>query len=560
VESNEHAMPKPTPRATSTIRRVAAWLLACAAVLVAAGCLGSDAEDRPAGGSAQAGRGAEVDELTLVVPVQADALDTTKASVGSLGVLLLGLEPLVLYDSGSGELRPNLAKSFEQVDPVTYRYTLRAGVKFWDGTPLAIEDVLFSFDLHRQRGSESFIAQQWSGVKSLKRTGPNEITVNLAGPNPQFAFTVAQTGILSKDYYRRNRETIGSPGTLNMGTGPYRFESFKPSAETVLVRNEDYWGRRPHVARLHLRTVSDDATRLLALRSEDADGVIGIPLGQLSSFEGISGVEISSDVDYSVYKFNFDLTKKPWDDPRLRRAFASTVDRSAVAGGIFKEQAEEAASIVPRDVMEVLVPTAEVEAAYADIRELTPPFDLERAKDEMSQSTVPDGVSTTLLVTGSDPNLASIAQAVAQNAEQVGIDIEIKEVDDNTYYNAVYFKHTTDGLSLENFGADGPDASNIPSNALDSANGYPQGSGVNVSNYENGAVDRLLRESRTLEVDDPKRGQLLLEAQAEAAADLPFVPVAFPRIILGLKDEYRWNGFDTFWWLSRWPDQITVGG
>jgi peptide/nickel transport system substrate-binding protein len=538
-------------------RQLARAIAAVALVLTIASCGSSGGSQSATGGSPAAGR--EIDSLTLVVPLQGDALDTTKASIGSLGVLLLGLEPLVRYDAKSKELVPNVADSFEQQGR-TYRFELRGGVKFWDGAPLRAEDVVFSFDLHRGKDSESFIAQQWSDVTSVRATGPSTITVKLASPNPQFAYTVAQTGILSKAYYEENRARIGSPGVLNMGTGPYRFESFTPSAKTVLVRNDGYWGKKPPIRRLDLRTISDDSTRLLALQSGDADGVIGIPLAQLDSFREVPELEIASTVDYSVYKFNFDLTKKPWDDVHLRRAFAHVVDRDAIANGILKRNATAGSTLVPPTIMEALVPPEQVEAAYGEIASLAPAFDLAKAKEELSRSSMPDGFSTTLLVTGSDPNLASIAQTVGQNAKEIGIDIQVKQVDDNTYYNAVYFKHTTEGLSLENFGADGPDASNIPSSALDSRNGYPQGSGVNVSNYESAAVDRVLRESRQLKADDPARGELLLDALDQAARDLPFVPLAYPKIYLGLSDEYRWDGFDTFWWLTSWPEQVAAAG
>jgi peptide/nickel transport system substrate-binding protein len=295
------------------------------------------------------------------------------------------------------------------------------------------------------------------------------------------------------------------------------------------------------------------------VQSGEADGVVGIPLAQLSAFERVSSLSLSSGVDYSVYKFNFDLTKKPWDDPHLRRAFAHAVDRDGLAEDLFKGNAEAAVTLVPPTVMEQVLPRQQVEDAYARIADEVPGFDLEAARRELAQSSTPDGVTTTLLITGSDPNLAAIAQTVAQDLEKVGIRLQIKQVDDNTYYNAVYFKHTTDGVSLENYGADGPDPSNIPSGALDSANGYPQGSGVNVSNYASPEVDALLARSRQLRQDDPRRGELLIDAQARAAQDTPFVPLVYPKVYLGLRDGLSWAGFNAFWWLSRWPADITAG-
>lgn len=541
-------------------RRLWRALLATVALALAAGLAACGGSSGSSAGSGSGGTAAKaIDHLTVVVPVQADALDTTKASVGSLGVLLLGLEPLTLYDPATGSFKPNLATSFRQDDPLTYRYTLRQGVKFWNGTPLTADDVVFSFDLHRGKGNASFIAQQWAGVASVRKTGADGIEIKLSAPNPQFPFAIAGTGIVSKAYYEAHRKQIGSPEVLNMGTGPYRFTSFKPSAETTLVRNERYWGPKPPVKRLDVRTIADDSQRLLAVQSGAVDGVVGIPLAQLPSFRHVPSFALSSGVDYSIYKFNFDLDKKPWGDVHLRRAFAYAIDRDAIANQLFEGNAEPAVTLVPPSVMAQIMPRAAVDAAYARIAASEPGFDLAAARRELAQSSTPHGITTTLLVTGSDPNLAAMAQVAAQDLAKVGIHLQIKQVDDNTYYNAVYFRHTTDGVSLENFGTDGPDPSNIPSNALDSANAYPQGSGVDVSDYRNPQVDRLLAQSRQLRQDDPKRGQLLIDAEALAAKDTPYVTLFYPRIYLGLKQGLRWPGFSTFWWLSRWPDDVSAG-
>jgi len=543
----------------TTRKRFLATAAAASATILIAACGGSSrsgATNTDSGGSPAAGRG--IDSLTVIVPVMSDALDPTKASVGSLGTLLLGLEPLLLYGPDQ-ELKPNLAESFEQQDATTYRVKLRDGVQFWDGSPLTVDDVLASIAVHRTKGTASFIAGQWADVQSVRKTARNELTIRLSRPNPQFVYALAQTGIFSKAYAKKHGDRLGSPGVLNMGTGPYRFESFTPSSKAVLVRNDDYWGEPSRVARIETRVIADDSNRLLALQSGDVDAIIGIPISQIKTFSKIPGFEVSDAVDYSVYKFNFELDKKPWDDVHLRRAFAHSVDREALARGILNGAAP-ATTLVPPSIMEALVPEDQVAAAYEELRAALPAFDLERAKTELAQSGAPDGVKTTLLVAGSDPNLSALAQTVAQSAKQIGIDMRIQQVDDNTYYNAVYFKHTTDGLSIDNYGSDGPDPVNIPNNALGSATALPGGSGINIANFRSGDVDDLLARSARLKADDPARGPLIIDALKRSSAELPYVPIAYPKLYMGLKNGYTYSGFNTFWWLNRWPDLIAGAG
>jgi peptide/nickel transport system substrate-binding protein len=209
--------------------------------------------------------------------------------------------------------------------------------------------------------------------------------------------------------------------------------------------------------------------------------------------------------------------------------------------------------------MSTLVDPERVDDAYGEIAALIPQHDIELAKKEMAQSTVPDGVSTEVLVVGSDPNLSAITQTVAQEAAKVGIDIKVKEVDDNTYYNAIYFKHKTKGLGLDTFGAQGPDPSNLVVNALSSDRALPEGSGINVSNYRSDAVDKSIAASKVLKVDDSERGEHLMDAQLQAAKDLPFVPVAWPKVYSALSG-MTYEDWNTFWFMADWPRQLRSGG
>lgn len=524
-------------------RRLWVRLTGGAAALVmltsVAACGGSDG-----GGSAGS-------DLKVLVPLQASLLDPTQGSIQSLGVMLLGLEPLERMQS-DGSLAPELATDVQQPDPRTYVYEIRSGVEFWDGTPLTADDVVFSFDLHAAEGSDSINSSLWASVASIEKTSDASVTVRLTEPDPQFPYVVAQTGIVSKAFYD-SHEDIGTPGVLNMGTGPYEFESFKPSSETVLKANADYWGAEPKYDTLTLRTVTDDSTRLQAVQSGEFDGIFNIPLAQLASYEGISDLTHAHSPDYSVYKFNFDVSKAPWNDIHLRRAVTMAIDRADLVEGPLAGKATLAPTLVPADVMQTLAPSDAVESVYSDL-ESGFRFDLDAAKREMAQSSVPDGLTVTLPVTGSDPNLSAIAQTAAQRLAEIGVELEIQEVDDNTYYNAVYFEHTTDGLTLDNFGATAPDPSNMALYCLLSSNGLPDGSGVNIAQYDNPQVDGLLQQSQQLATDDPERGQLLLDALEASQEDLPYVPIAFPNVYAAGNSKLQLADFSTFWWLTRWTE------
>lgn len=502
--------------------------------------------------------GSKPESLKVLVPIQGDVLDPTRATVSGLGPQLIALEPLMRFQS-DGTFAPNLATKVDNPSPTTYVYTIRPGVKFWDDTPLTVDDVIFSLNLHAAPESESLNHAFWIGVKSIEATGDDQVTITLNGPDAQFAYAVATAPIVSKAFYAKNKKTVGTPGTLNMGTGPYEFTSFKPSTQTVYKANPTYWGPEPDYKTLEVETVSDDATRLTAVQSGAYDAIFDIPLAQLKSYKGISGFSIADAAeDASIYKFNFDVTKAPWNDVHLRRAFIKAIDRRKIVDGTLGGNAALAPTLVPAEMMKTVAEPGEVDATYSKL-EKGLAYDPAGAKAELAQSATPDGVKVTLLVTGSNPNLSLIAQTAAQDLKEIGIVLDIKEVDDNTFYEAVYFKHTTDGVSLEVFSGTNPDPANIPNYALSSTFGLPKGGqGSNLSDFDNPEVDRLLADSQKLATDDPKRGSLVLQALETAQEDPPFMPLAFPQLYAGASKGLTMSDFTPFWWMSFWPDGITA--
>lgn len=527
--------------ASRRLRRAAAVATVTALVGALTSCSGGS------GGSSSG----SASDLKVLVPVQAPLLDPTQASIQSLGVLLLGLEPLQRMQP-DGSLRPDLATAVKQPDPTTYVYEIRPGVKFWDGRHLTADDVVYSFELHAAKGSKSINASLWQSVVSIDKTAANEVTVKLSSPDPQFPYVVAQTGIVSEAFYKSHKN-VGTPAVLNMGTGPYEFESFKPSSETDLKANPNYWGKKPRYNQITVRTVADDSTRLLALQSGEFDGIFNVPLAQLGSYDRIKGLKQASSPDYSVYKFNFDTSKAPWNDIHLRRAVSMAINREDLVRGPLSGKATLAPTLVPADVMSSLVPATTIASTYKLLGSRFR-FDLAAAKREMAKSSVPHGLTVRMPVTGSDPNLSAIAQTAAQTLTKIGIHLQIQEVDDNTYYNAVYFKHTTDGFTLDNFGGTAPDPANLPLYCLLSSNALPAGSGVNISQYNNPQVDQLLHRSQQLPTDDPKRGKLLLAALMKAQADVPYVPIAFPNVYAVGDSKLDLNRFTTFWWMTMWTE------
>lgn len=496
--------------------------------------------------------GGTLGALSVSVPLLPDRLHTTRAVGPILGVVLLGLEPLLLLGP-DGAVEPNLALSHEQPKPTRHVFRLRTGVRFWDGSPLTAEDVVASFTAHFAKGTDSAAGSYWAAVADVRAERPDVVVVDLDRPQTDFVYTVARTGVFSAAYARRHGARLGTPGVLNMGTGPYRFETMTPFSRVLMSRNDRYWGGAPRVGRIDAQ-VLDKNGLLLGVQAGEVDVVFNVPNTHLASFSDLRDVKLTRVVDAAVYKFNFGVDKAPWNDPHLRRAFAHTVDRSAIARSVLHGAAAAPAPAPPANFAGAM-PDAAVKAAYAELDRLLPAYDLARAKQEIAASTRPDGLDVTVLVMPSDPSLSSITQTVAQSAAKIGIRIRPREADEGTYNNAVYLKHATEGLSIDNFGAGSPDVLNVPDLVLHSRNSRPDGF-TNVADYRDAGTDALLDKAAKLKNGDPARARIALEALTRTARDLPYLPVAYPNLYLALKDGYTFTGFNAFWWMNRWPDLL----
>ncbi len=498
--------------------------------------------------------GEQPSTLNVLIPSQADLLDPIRVSSLADAAILIALEPLMRYEP-DGSLSPNLAAEMSQPDPRTYVFDIREDVTFWDDTPLTVDDVLFSLNLHAEKGSTSLTAPVYADVASIEATGEGQVTVTLNQPDPQFLYGIAVTPIVSEAYYEA-ADTIGTPGSLNMGTGPYEYVDFTPSKETVLRANPDYWGEEPTYEELTLSTVDDDAARLNAIQSGEFDVIYNIPIGQVAAFEQVEGLELSETPDLSIYKVNFDVRTPPFDDPDLREAVMLAIDREGIVNGALGGKATLAPSIVPAGIMAVLAGEETTEERYAQLEDRFS-FDVDAARAALAESDHPDGLSVDVSVLASDPSLSTVAQTLRENLAEIGVDLKINQVDDNTYYEEVYFQHTTDGLSIDNLSGINPDPVMMPFYILNSAFSVEKGGpGSNLSDYDNPEVDRLLLDSQELDVDDPARADLIMDAIELGQQDLPYVPIAFPNVYAGATADLSLASYDTFWWMSRWPEQI----
>jgi peptide/nickel transport system substrate-binding protein len=180
-------------------------------------------------------------------------------------------------------LRPSLAESWQQTSPTTWRFKLRAGVKFHDGTPFTADDVVFSYE--RARADTSQLRAYAKAAGMPKKIDDLTVDFTTDGPNPIELEHVATINIMSRAWCEANRAT--KPQNYSQkedmitahqanGTGAYMLKSREPDIKTVLVKNPNWWGIKAVLWEgnadevIYLPIVSD-ATRMAALMSGEVD-------------------------------------------------------------------------------------------------------------------------------------------------------------------------------------------------------------------------------------------------------------------------------------------------
>ena len=335
-----------------------------------------------------------IDEITWALPSIADTMFVPRAWTTYLGAIMSLVQegPLAFGDDLS--LIPGVT-SAEQIDPTTYKYTIRDGVTFGDGSPLTPDDIVATFQFHMKPDSGSQLAAFFSSVASVEATGPKEVTVKLKAPNVQFQYTPAHMAgfIFKKSQLEENIEDLGTPDALPLGTGPYKLVEFSPADRVVLEARDDYWGPKPVAKRIIFVSIPDRQTRLLAMQNGDIDGTFDLAISDIDQWKALGNVDVITAPSLGVYLLTIDHSAPPFDDIHVRKAIAYAIDRDGLVQALLKGNGEPATALNPPEMWAGVLPLDEVKAFYGTLPGYA--FDLEKAKAELAQSAHAGGFDVT---------------------------------------------------------------------------------------------------------------------------------------------------------------------
>lgn len=238
--------------------------------------------------------------------------------VGAFGVI----ERLVRFGP-SGLPEPELASRWERLDPTTWRFHLRAGILFHDGTPVTAASVKLS--LERWLNSRTAWAIK-PPIKTISTEGSHIIVITTEWPTDLLPNYLAPCPIASPTSVDADGRFIKP-----IGTGPFVFESGRERIEMVLVRNERYWNGAPTLRRMTIREVKDPQARVLMLEAGEVDAITEVLPQAVAPLQANPRIQVVLSGARFTHQLVLNLDRAPFDDLRARRAIAFALDRDAIA-------------------------------------------------------------------------------------------------------------------------------------------------------------------------------------------------------------------------------------
>jgi peptide/nickel transport system substrate-binding protein len=361
----------------------------------------------------------------LVIVRAQDSVNMDKTTVfsnASLWVYQQMYETLVaMTDDGQG-VKPWLAESYQMsADNLSCTFKLRSGVKFHNGQPMTSADVKFSIDeSSKTKGGWEFIN---SAIKEVTTPDPLTVVVTTKYPwAPLLAdLSCPNNGIIPKDYGgKSSKDFYLAP----VGTGPFMWGTWQKGSSLTLKKNPSYWQPgKPAVDTVTWKVVPDTNARALQLQGGQAQINEAPPFSSISQVKNTPNLKVdlfpSTRTDYIL----MNQTKKPYDDVHVRRAISYAVDRQALVKNLLFGSGSVANSF--------MMPSA----PYYDKNSPGLQYDMAKAKQEMAQSSVPQGFTTTYLAQSGDALDASIAQILQASLKQLGITMKIQNVDPSAQHD-----------------------------------------------------------------------------------------------------------------------------
>lgn len=439
-------------------------------------------------------------------------------------------EGLTALDERTAQPLPAAADRWEiSPDGLVYTFHLREGAKWSNGDKLTAQDFAYSFQriltpsfaseyaymLWPIKNAEAFNTGKLTDPAQLGIATPDEsiLRLTLERPTPYLLGLAAHNS-----WYPVHKATIEKFGRMDqsgtawtragnlVGNGPFLLKEWKTNAHIDVEKNPHYWDAA--VVKLNrIRFVPTESAEVedRNFRSGQVHVTFDVPVSKIAPYRAQNPSPLRNDPLLGVYYLNFNTTKPPFDNPKVRRAFSLAIDRDALSRSVYDSVWPANRSFTPPDCGGY-TPRAKVQGDYAEARRLLAEAGYPAGKGFPS---VPLQVLNDLR----QPKAAEALQAMWQR--ELGVPVTIETNEQKIWIqNQQSLSHH---LGIMGWTADFPDPINFLSLGL-------TGNGNNYTGWSNAEFDRLIAQGENT-VDPAARFELFQQAEALLLAESPIAPL-----------------------------------
>lgn len=454
-------------------------------------------------------------------PVSLDPAHISESEGFRVGVMIF--DGLVDYDPKTLEAVPALAESWEANDDATvFTFKIKKGVKFHNGQELKASDFKKAWERACAKDTQSEVAYILAPIKGFDEMQAGKAT-ELSGVKVVDDYTLEVT---LKYPFAEFVQTLGHPVAsaypvdeavkavkekkvweTPIGTGPFKFVSWKHNQEVVLERNPDYYGDEPYLDKIVFRVFEDENTAFLEFKAGNLHDC-GIPTGQYKATKAdpTYGPMVITGTELALYYYGFNMEKGIFaKDKNLRLAIEYGTDRESIINTVMEGLPSPATGIVPKGIPGYV----EGQSPYT--------YDEAKAKEYFDKSSKPKEITLWYNTSEGHQKIAEAAQAGYKKA---GLNVKLTNLEWGTYLDKV-MKGECEFFRM-GWIADYPSMDNFLYPLFHSS----EKGNNNMTFYSNPEVDKLLEDARK-ETDAEKRHELYRKAEKMILDDAPIVPIYF---------------------------------
>ncbi|PLS17768.1 ABC transporter substrate-binding protein [Bacillus sp. M6-12] len=507
------------------------WVIfACvlALSLALSGCSSSSSsngKEKDSGNSSSAGKGEDSDYVLIYGRGgDSDSLDPAMTTEGeSYNVTDSIYENLVEFGKDNTDVQPGLAEKWDvSPDATKFTFHLKEGIKFHDGTDFNAEAVVKNFQRWAKSKDEAkfayypsmfggFEGDEGHVIKEVKAIDEKTVEFTLNRPQAPFLKNLGMSpfAIASPTAFEKGEDSLAKNP---VGTGPFKFVSWKPNDVIELERNDEYWQKGlPKLAGVKFKVIKDNSARLNALIKGELDVIDGLNPSDMSKVEADKNLALYERPSLNTAYLGFNVEKEPFNKKEVRQAISHLINKEEIIKNFYEGTAESATNPMPPSV-----------SGYNDsIQDRE--YDVEKAKELLKQAGLEKGFKLDLwalpIARPYMPNGQKVAEALQADFKKANIDANIVTFEWGTYIDKLRAGEAS--MFMMGWNGDNGDADNFLYTLLDKdtigSNNYAR--------YGNEEVHKLLIEAQSI-ADETKRNDLYKKAQEIIFEDAPWVPLA----------------------------------